>query len=118
MNVFFFPYELNEGQDRPSQKRPLKMLNAFKTISINGGVIEVVGKARGLMINQIQKNMKNGLTDDIEFVYVESINKPLFIQCIFEKKVNIFSDYLFFWQCKKKNIPLVVFKNRTAAPII
>lgn len=106
MNIFFFPYELNEKQNRPSQTRPLKMLNAFKT---NGGVIEVVGKARDLMIDQIQKNLKRGLCDDIEFVYVESINKPLFVQCIFEKKINIFSDYLFFLKCKRNDIPLVVF---------
>lgn len=109
MFVFYFPYELNEKYDRPSLKRPLKMLNAFKEITIKGHVIEAIGKSRDLAIHQIQKDIKNGMKDEIELVYVESINKPLFLQRIMERKINIFGDYFFFWRCKKNNVPLAIF---------
>lgn len=109
MIVFFFPYELNATDDRPSLKRPLKMLDALKKIAKTGQVLELIGSSRDLKIKRIQPLIKNDPVRAIEFVYVESINKPLFLQRIFERKINIFGDYCFFWQCKKHNIPLTMF---------
>ena len=126
MIIYYFPYELDSDYDRPSLKRPLKMLDAFKKIIRNDGVVEAIGKTRNLTVHKILNDFKRNQTDEIDFVYMESINKPLFFQCIVEKKCNIFADYFFFWQCKKKNIPLVIFyrdarwaniRYRTVVPI-
>ncbi|MCU7937766.1 MAG: hypothetical protein KZQ64_10875 [gamma proteobacterium symbiont of Bathyaustriella thionipta] len=106
MVVFYFPYDTKGIHNKPGRIRPVKLLEAFKKKYGKNNIIEVTGKERNETFETVYQYFD---INDIDFVYIESINKPLLLQNLFEGKINLLSDYMFFWKCKKNNIPLCYF---------
>lgn len=103
MIAFYFPYSITQQSSKPSILRPTKMFHAFKKLNKYQSIIDLTGKKRNLNYNCALMDEK------INYIYFESINKPLLIQCLLEKKLNFLQDYIFFWKCRKKKIPMAIF---------
>jgi len=105
--IFHFPATIDDSIISGSTIRPIKMINAFKSIGFN--VYEIYGssKNRAKLINMIKKQIISGL--DISFVYSESANFPT----ILLEKDHIprrpFIDFSFFYFIKKNKIPIGLF---------
>lgn len=97
--IFVYPYEQIKSSNKASQIRPYKMENAFK-LFFDKKLIVSTGKRRF-------KNISN--KENISALYMESINRPLFIQRLIEKDWHLFSDYWNLWRLKRRGVKLAVF---------
>ncbi|MCW8930056.1 MAG: hypothetical protein OQL19_07470 [Gammaproteobacteria bacterium] len=100
MNLFayIYPYDLDGSSNKASTIRPTLMLKAFKSIC-NKELIAQLG----------QKRFYNLKEQGIKGLYLESINRPFFIQCLLEKRINIFSDYLYIRSLKQSGVKLSIY---------
>ncbi len=97
--VFVYPYQQQPFANKASHIRPLMMEMAF---------IKQFGKNL-LISNGKERFKKIPKNDKIMSLYLESINRPFFIQRMIEKDWRIFSDYWNLWRLKKQGTKLAVF---------
>ncbi|CAB1251644.1 Glycos_transf_1 domain-containing protein [Clostridiaceae bacterium BL-3] len=105
--IFHIPFKINENWPSASQIRPLRMLNAFKSIGYNVDIVMGYGKERKYSIGQIKRKIKDGVKYD--FMYSESSTEPT----ILTEKNHIpmfpFLDFGFFSFCKRHGIKIGLF---------
>lgn len=105
--IFHLPYEISKKTNSTSQRRPINLIEAFKTCGYNVDVIEGNAKERNKKIKAIRNKIKNGIV--YNFLYSESSAHPtLLIKCN-RDYISYFYDFYFFRFCKKKNIKIGLF---------
>lgn len=106
--IFHIPWKLITSAPSGSQIRPLRMLEAFKSLGCKVDVIMGSGAERLRQINLIKQNVKKGKKYD--FVYSESSSYPTSLAYGVKDAVKYpFLDFRFFVFCKKNNIPIGLF---------
>ncbi len=102
--IFHLPYDVNPKVSSGSHLRPIKMLNAFKTIGYKVDCVMGYGVTRREQIKKIKKNIETGVKYD--FVYSESSTTPTLLTEEHHFPLFPFLDFNFLKFCKKKGIKL------------
>lgn len=98
--VFYFPYLLETKAKKGSQVRPLSLFNSLKN-KLGESILLSSGKERN---KTVTKNLSH-----ISHFYMESINRPLFINKLINKELNFLSDYILLIKLKKRGVKLSIF---------
>ena len=100
--------KINSSHPSGSQIRPVKMLEAFKSLGCEVDVVMGTGKDRRQQIKQIKQKIKEGKRYD--FVYSESSTYPtMFAYGVKDAFMYPLLDFSFFSFCKKNSIPIGLF---------
>ncbi|GAA5645579.1 glycosyltransferase family protein [Vibrio proteolyticus] len=100
--ICYFPFPLSKDKSRGSAIRPLRMVEAFKSIGCHVTVIDGYSKDRSKKIAQLD-------VKDIHFVYAESSTMPLALTDPdhFPRKPCL--EYNFFNKLSSKGVPVYYF---------
>lgn len=108
MNIIFhYPLPLNPNATSASGIRPLKMLDAFKSLGYHVDIIVGYSKERKRAINNIKDKIKSGVKYD--FLYSESSTMPTILTDPSHIPLHPNLDFSFFKFCKVHNIPIGLF---------
>lgn len=108
MNVIFHhPLPLDIRATSASGIRPLKMLEAFRSLGYSIDVIDGYSDQRLASIKSIKAKIKSGIKYD--FVYAESSTQPTTLTDRHHLPLHPWLDAGFFYFCKKSNIPIGLF---------
>lgn len=105
--IFHCPFTLNPEATSASGIRPLKMLNAFKSIGYNVDIVSGNSFDRKKAIKEIIKNINSGRKYD--FVYSESSTMPTALTDHHHLPLRPFLDFNFFKFLKNQNIKIGLF---------
>lgn len=105
--IFHHPLPLNSDAKSASGIRPRRMLEAFNELGYTVDIVAGYAADRRQRIEKIKKNIKEGIKYD--FVYSESSTMPTTLTEPHHLPLNPFLDWLFFWHCNKKKIPIGLF---------
>lgn len=105
--IIHIPNKLNPAMASASQIRPLKMVNAFKSIGYEVDVIEGYSRERKKKIKQIKKNIVQGTKYD--FMYAESSTMPTLLTDKHHIPFHPFLDFGFFKFVRKHGIKIGLF---------
>jgi glycosyltransferase involved in cell wall biosynthesis len=105
--IFHIPFKIDEDWPSASQIRPIRMLNAFKSIGYNVDIVMGYGKERKNNIQKIKDKIRSGVKYD--FMYSESSTEPTLLT----EKNHIpkfpFLDFGFFNFCRNNGINIGLF---------
>lgn len=107
MCIFHIPNYIDSAAVSGSNLRPRKMLEAFQKAGYHVDYVMGYGKERKIQIDQIKKNIKNGIK--YEFLYSESSTTPTLLTEKNHMPVYPFLDFRFFKFCKKNGIKIGLF---------
>lgn len=105
--IFHHPLPLNPNATSASGIRPLRMLDAFRSLGYQVDVVAGYSAERKVAINEIKKNIKSGVKYD--FVYSESSTMPTVLTDPHHLPLHPLLDFSFFRFCKKNNIKTGLF---------
>lgn len=105
--IFHIPYEVDLNWPSASQIRPMRMLQAFKSIGYNVDVVMGYGREREKSISLIKDKIKNGIKYD--FLYSESSTEPTLLTEKNHIPSFAFLDFNFFKFCKNNGIKIGLF---------
>lgn len=108
MNIIFhYPLPLNPDATSASGIRPLKMLEAFKSLGCQVDIVSGYSKDRKRSITKIKNNIKSGIKYD--FMYCESSTMPTILTDSHHLPLHPLLDFSFFNFCNKYCIPIGLF---------
>lgn len=108
MNIIFHhPMPLNYNSDSASGIRPVKMLEAFKSLGYDVDVIAGYSSERKRAIIEIKSKIESGVK--YEFMYAENSTQPTTLTDKHHLPLHPWMDASFFYFCKKNNIPIGLF---------
>lgn len=105
--IFHHPLPLNPNATSASGIRPLRMLEAFKSLGYQVDVVSGYSNERKRAIKVIKKNIKSGVKYD--FVYSESSTMPTVLTDPHHLPLHPLMDFMFFRFCKRNNIKTGLF---------
>lgn len=105
--IFHIPFKINPTKPSGTNIRPLKMLEAFRSIGYEVDAIMGSAKERKKQIIGIKSKIKNGQLYD--FMYAESATLPTLLTEDHHLPLNPFLDFCFFNFCKKNEIKIGLF---------
>ena len=105
--IFHVPLQLRSDIKSASNIRPIKMIEAFRSIGYNVDVVMGDSGTRRKQITAIKHNIKRGMQYD--FVYAESSTMPNALTDQDHVPRAPFLDCQFFKYCKNKGIPVGLF---------
>lgn len=105
--IFHVPNYIDFNAKSGSQVRPLKMIEAFRSIGYNVDVVMGYGKERKAEIERIKADIKSGKNYD--FLYSESSTMPTLLTEKSHFPLFPTLDFGFFSFCKKYNIKIGLF---------
>lgn len=105
--IFHCPFILNPEATSASGIRPLKMLNAFKSIGYSVDIVSGSSIDRKKAIKKIIENINNGRKYD--FVYSESSTMPTALTDYHHLPLRPFLDFNFFKFLQNRNIKIGLF---------
>lgn len=105
--IVHIPNKLNSNMASASQIRPLKMIEAFKSIGYEVNIVEGNSSERKKEIKQIKRNIKMG--KQYEFMYAESSTMPTLLTDKHHLPLHPFMDFSFFRFVRKHNIKIGLF---------
>lgn len=105
--IFHVPNYIDQTAASGSSVRPKKMLEAFQKKGYQVDYVMGYGKERKKQIEQIKKNIKNGINYD--FIYAESSTMPTILTEKDHFPRYPFLDFSFFKFCRKRGIPIGLF---------
>lgn len=108
MNIIFHhPLPLNPNATSASGIRPLKMLQAFKSLGYQIDIVSGYSKERKVAISNIEAKIKSGIK--YEFMYSESSTMPTTLTDSHHLPLHPNLDFNFFKFCKKNDIQIGLF---------
>lgn len=108
MNIIFHhPLPLNPNATSASGIRPLRMLEAFKSLGYEVDIIAGYSKERRKSIEEIKRKIKLGA--EYDFVYSESSTMPTILTDTHHLPLNPLLDFNFFRFCKNNSIQVGLF---------
>lgn len=108
MNIIFhYPLPLDPAASSASGIRPLKMLEAFKSLGCSVDIISGYSYERKEKIVEIKKKIASGFK--YQFVYSESSTMPTILTDTHHLPLHPRLDFDFFKLCKNHNIPIGLF---------
>lgn len=105
--IFHHPLPLNPNATSASGIRPLRMLEAFKSLGYQVDVVSGYSAERKAAIKAIKKNIKSGIKYD--FIYSESSTMPTVLTDPHHLPLHPLLDFSFFRFCKKHNVKTGLF---------
>ncbi|MBD0412929.1 glycosyltransferase [Pseudoalteromonas distincta] len=105
--IFHHPLPLNYQATSASGIRPIKMLNAFKSLGYKVDLVTGYSAERKKRIKKIKNNIEKGL--EYDFVYSESSTMPTILTDRHHLPLNPLLDFGFFKFCKRQNIKIGLF---------
>lgn len=105
--IFHVPYKINHKVKSGTNIRPIKIIEGLKNNGYNVEVVEGYGKERKNSIENIKRNIKNGVKYD--FLYSESSTMPTLLTEKNHLPKYPFLDFGFLKYCSKENIPIGLF---------
>jgi len=105
--IFHLPYNVDPKVSSGSHLRPIRMLNAFKTIGYKVDCVMGYGAIRREQIKKIKKNIETGVKYD--FVYSESSTTPTLLTEEHHFPLFPFLDFNFLKFCKENQIKIGLF---------
>lgn len=105
--IFHIPFKIDPNRSSGTNIRPLKMLQAFRSIGYHVDTIKGEGKERKASIRNIKSQIKQGVKYDL--VYSESSTLPTLLTEKHHLPNYPFLDFGFFSYCKKQGIPITLF---------
>ena len=105
--IFHHPLPLNYQATSASGIRPIKMLNAFKSLGYKVDLVTGYSAERKKRIKKIKNNIEKGL--EYDFVYSESSTMPTILTDRYHLPLNPLLDFGFFKFCKRQNIKIGLF---------
>lgn len=105
--IFHHPLPLNYQATSASGIRPIKMLNAFKSLGYKVDLVTGYSAERKKGIKKIKNNIEKGL--EYDFVYSESSTMPTILTDRHHLPLNPLLDFGFFKFCKRQNIKIGLF---------
>ena len=105
--IFHCPFILNDNATSASGIRPIKMLEAFRSLGFNVDIVAGSAKERKFLIDKIIKEIEDGKR--YEFLYSESSTMPTALTDYHHLPLHPFIDFKFFKLLKSKNIPIGLF---------
>ncbi|MBB1350266.1 glycosyltransferase [Pseudoalteromonas sp. SG45-3] len=105
--IFHHPLPLNYQATSASGIRPIKMLNAFKSLGYKVDLVTGYSAERKKCIKKIKNNIEKGL--EYDFVYSESSTMPTILTDRYHLPLNPLLDFGFFKFCKRQNIKIGLF---------
>lgn len=105
--IYYYPNPLSENPNSGSSIRPVKMLQAFKSIGYDVELIQGYSKERKQQIKKISNSIRKGVKYD--FVYAENTNLPTILSDKHHLPLNPFFDLEFFRLLNKYKIPSGLF---------
>lgn len=105
--IFHLPYMPEVKRPSGSQLRPLKMLDAFRSLGYNVDVVMGDGKQRKRQIRRIKDKIRKGVR--YSFLYSESSTMPTLLTDKHHLPLNPFLDFSFIKFCKNRDIKTGVF---------
>lgn len=105
--IFHHPLPLDPNATSASGIRPLRMLEAFKSLGYKVDIIAGYSKERKKAIKEVKKKIKLGVKYD--FVYSESSTMPTILTDKYHLPLNPLLDFNFFRFCKNNNINVGLF---------
>ncbi|MCH4199297.1 MAG: glycosyltransferase [Clostridium tyrobutyricum] len=105
--IFHIPFKIDEDWPSASQIRPIRMLNAFKSIGYNVDIVMGYGKERKNNIQKIKDKIRSGVKYD--FMYSESSTEPTLLTEKNHIPKFLFLDFGFFNFCRNNGINIGLF---------
>ncbi|MDP9804988.1 hypothetical protein [Acinetobacter calcoaceticus] len=105
--IFHCPFPLDNKAKSASGIRPIKMLNAFRSLGYNIDLVVGYSDERRIAIKKIKEKIQNGYS--YSFVYSESSTMPTALTDPHHLPLNPFLDFNFFNFLKKNNIRIGLF---------
>ncbi len=105
--IFHHPLPLNPNATSASGIRPLRMLEAFKSLGYEVDIIAGYSKERKKAIKEVKKKIKLGA--EYDFLYSENSTMPTILTEKHHLPLNPLLDFSFFRFCKNKNINVGLF---------
>ncbi|MCB9227364.1 MAG: glycosyltransferase [Chitinophagales bacterium] len=105
--IFHLPYKIDKNRPSGTNIRPIKLLNAFKSLGYQVDFVNGYAKERKSQIEKIIRNIKSGITYD--FLYSESSTLPTLLTESHHLPTYPFLDFNFLFFCKKNKIPIGLF---------
>lgn len=105
--IFHHPLPLNYQATSASGIRPIKMLNAFKSLGYKVDLVTGYSAERKKRIKKIKNNIEKGM--EYDFVYSESSTMPTILTDRHHLPLNPLLDFGFFKFCKRQNIKIGLF---------
>ncbi|MBB1358236.1 glycosyltransferase [Pseudoalteromonas sp. SG45-6] len=105
--IFHHPLPLNYQATSASGIRPIKMLNALKSLGYKVDLVTGYSAERKKCIKKIKNNIEKGL--EYDFVYSESSTMPTILTDRYHLPLNPLLDFGFFKFCKRQNIKIGLF---------
>lgn len=105
--IYHIPLKIDKALHSASQIRPMKMIEAFKSIGYDIDLVEGNAKERKKKIKVIKENIKKGVKYD--FLYSESSTMPTLLTEKHHIPLFPFLDFSFFSYCKKHKIKIGLF---------
>ena len=105
--IFHHPRPLFPNSLSASGIRPIRMLEAFRSLGYHVDVVAGYSRERKLAVKTISENVRKGMVYD--FVYSESSTMPTLLTDTHHLPIAPFLDFSFFAFCKRHNIPIGLF---------
>lgn len=105
--IFYYPLPLDLKAKSASGIRPLKMVEAFKSLGYHVDLITGYSGERKVQIEKIKKNLNSGIK--YNFMYSESSTMPTLLTDKHHLPLNPFLDFGFFKYLRKHNVPIGLF---------
>lgn len=105
--IYHYPLPFDYNATSASGIRPIKMLEAFKSLGYTVEVVAGYSKERKKAISDIKEKIKSGVKYD--FVYSESSTMPTTMTDPHHLPIHPLFDFLFFDFCKNNNIKIGLF---------
>lgn len=105
--IFHYPLPLNPKAMSASGIRPLKMVEAFKSLGYHVDLVTGYSWERKAQIEKIKRNIGNGIKYD--FMYCESSTMPTLLTDKHHLPLNPFLDFGFFKYLRKHDVPVALF---------
>jgi len=105
--IFHHPLPLNYQATSASGIRPIKMLNAFKSLGYEVDLVTGYSAERKKRIKKIKNKIQKGV--EYDFVYSESSTMPTVLTDKHHLPLNPLLDFGFFNFCKRQNIKIGLF---------
>lgn len=105
--IFHIPLPLQENPTSASGLRPVKMIEAFKSIGYEVFDITGYGAERKQKLKTLKQRISNG--DKFEFLYSESSTQPTLLTEKHHLPTYPFIDFKLFKLCKSHNIKIGLF---------
>lgn len=105
--IFHYPLPLNSKATSASGIRPLKMLEAFKSLGFNVDVVDGYSDERKKTFSHIRTKIRKSIR--YQFIYSESSTMPTALTDPHHLPIHPLIDFSFFRFCKRHGIPIGLF---------